>query len=506
MKISPIATAVVLAGTTFVDSFSIQSSVCRVRQSAPFSRRMATSSDDFDSILGEGSSYQEAANALQNAVSSSSSPVIRVPDGSPAASVTMTSSVAASDIYGDDLLLEDEVEGGLFEEEAAEANPLMNNQILKRQHEKNLKKEQRKASGGVMRYVKNPLLLVKGKDFSDITLTVFIPAVCTFLAIKKVSGIGFGKLADKAEELYEQGANEIAYHVGDYEQMEASYKDYKKKLWFNGAPSYINSELVKRVAVAYCTKVSVTPVSVSSLAYLLTMMKISDDEAAESFVLACRENPKSMAIASKVLFYSEQVFTDKSAKKKMAPLIKQLTTMFDGVDAVMDQQKDMAESAYRDAVAEAGPGQDKITDGWKVLGLSKDTATSIFNQTKKLGFLSRQELWKKEEQDLVIEGIEAEERMREELRNSVDKNGNLIKKDEDVDPDLVITDEDFDRGDEDDDEGDDDPTSGGAKECGNCGYTLFIAAGREGRFFSSGFVCPECGKGRDQFKHIDVEV
>ena len=115
--------------------------------------------------------------------------------------------------------------------------------------------------------------------------------------------------------------------------------DYKKKLWFNGAPSYINSQLVKRICVAYCTQVSITPKSVSSLAYLLTMMKITDVEAADIFVTACRENPRSMSIAAKVLFYSEHVFKDKSAKKMTAPLIKQLSTMFGGIEPVMEQQK-----------------------------------------------------------------------------------------------------------------------------------------------------------------------
>mmetsp|Transcript_15452 Transcript_15452/g.23454 ORF Transcript_15452/g.23454 Transcript_15452/m.23454 type:complete len:513 (-) Transcript_15452:72-1610(-) len=505
-----IAAATIVGGTSFVESFSIKSSVCGVRQPVSFAPRMASSSesDDFESILGEGASYQEAAAALQNDASSSA--VIRVPDGSPAATVTMTSAVAASDIYGDDLSLEEEadldVEGGLMEEEAAAVDPLMNNEILKRQHEKNLKKEQRKAAGGTMRYVKNPLLLVKGKDFSDVTLTILIPAFVSFLAVKKVSEIAFGKLGVKADELYQQAASDIAFHVGDYENMEATYKEYKKKLWFNGAPSYINSELVKRLAVAYCTNVSVTPKSVSSLAYLLTMMKIPDDEAAESFVEACRENPNSMAIASKVLFYSEHVFKDKSAKKKMSPLIKQLTKMFDGVEAVMEQQKDMAESAYRDAVAEAGPGQEKMTQGWKVLGLDKETATGIFEETKALGFLSRRELWQKEEEDAVREQYEAEERLRQELRDSVDKDGNVIDPDADVDPDKVITDEDLNQDWEDDDAGDGEPTSGGAKECGNCGYTMFIAKGREGRFFSSSFKCPECGAARDQFKDIDVEL
>lgn len=355
-----------------------------------------------------------------------------------------------------------------------------------------------------MRCVKNPLLLVKGKDFSDLTLTVLIPAFVTYLALKKLGEIGFGKLGEKADDLYEQAAADIAYHVGDYEEMEATYKDYKKKLWFNGAPSYINSELVKRLAVTYCNNVSITPKSVSSLAYLLTMMKIPDDEAAESFITACRENDKSMSIASKVLFYSEHVFKDKSAKKKMTPLIKRLSDMFDGVEAVMGQQKDMAESAYRDAVAEVGPGQTKITEGWKVLGLDKETATRIFEETKALGYLNRNELWKKEEQDLAIAAMEAEEKARQDLRNSIDKDGNLIDPDADIDPDKLIDPEDLNKDYEEDDDKESIPAGGLAKECENCGYTLFIAPGREGKFFSSAFTCPQCGVGKDQFKDVDT--
>ncbi|KAL3775176.1 hypothetical protein ACHAW5_004741 [Stephanodiscus triporus] len=501
---SSATTAVLLAGASFVDSFSIQSSLSSVRQSAPSTRRMATTpegSDYFESILGEGSTYKDAAGALRNAVSSS--PVIRVPDGSPAATVTLTSSVSASDIYGDDFAFE---EAG--EEVAAAVDPLLNNEILKRQHAKKLKREQTKASGGMMRYVKNPLLLVKGKDFADVTITILVPAFVAYLALKKVSDIAFGKLGDKADALYEKAAKDITYHVGDYESMESTYKDYKKKLWFNGAPSYINSQLVKRIAVAYCTQVSITPKSVSSLAYLLTMMKISDDEAADIFVTACRENPRSMAIAAKVLFYSEHVFKDESAKKKTAPLIKQLSTMFGGIEPVLQQQKEMAESAYRDAVAEAGEGQKKMTEGWKVLGLDKETATSIFEETKALGFLSRDELWEKEEQDAAREKFAAEERRRQELRDTIDKDGNLIDPNANIDPDKLIKDEDFNREPEDNDKDDGGPSTGAAmaKECGNCGYTLFIAAGREAKFFPSGFTCPQCGAARDQFKDVEMDV
>ena len=168
-------------------------------------------------------------------------------------------------------------------------------------------------------------------------------------------------------------------------------------------------------------------------------------------------------------------------------------------------RRDMAESAYRDAVAEAGAGQTKLTEGWKVLGLDKETATSIFEETKRLGFLSRQELFEKDEQDMRDAAREEEQKLKQDLINSIDKDGNLIDPDSDVDPDKLITEEDLDKEIEDDDD-DDAPASGGAKECGNCGYTMFIAKGREGRFFSSGFTCPQCGVGRDQFKDIEVDV
>ena len=167
--------------------------------------------------------------------------------------------------------------------------------------------------------------------------------------------------------------------------------------------------------------------------------------------------------------------------------------------------RDMAESAYRDAVAEAGTGQTKITQGWKVLGLEKETATRIFEDTRDTGFLNRQELWEKEERDKAREQWEAEERKKEELRNLIDKDGNIIDPDSEIDPDKKITDEDLNKADDDDNTGDSSPISGGAKECTKCGYTMFIAAGREGKFFASGFTCPECGAGRDQFKEVNIE-
>ncbi|EJK67318.1 hypothetical protein THAOC_11667 [Thalassiosira oceanica] len=493
MKFSSGIAASLLAGSSscgVVSSFSFHSTARKPARgffSKTTTLAASTSrNDDFESILGEGSRYQEAAKSLQNAVSSSSSsPVIRVPDGSPAATVTLASAVAASDVYGDDLALEEgpadfSIDGGLIEQEEVDVayDPLKNNAILRRQHDNKLKRQQKTA--GIMKYVKNPYLLVKDKDFADVTITVLLPGFLTFLAVRQLSRVSIGKMDRKANELYEQGALDITALVGNFDEIEATYNDYKKKLFFNGAPSYIATEFIKRLAIPYFTTVGVSPKSV-------------------------RENPDNFSVASRALFYSEHVFTDKAAKKKFSPLIKQLTRMCGGVEEVMAQQKDMAEGAYRDAVADAGPGQTKITEGWKAVGLDKEKATEIFEETKKLGFLSRTELWEKEAKDLERQAFIEQEEAMAKLRASIDKDGNWINPDDDVDPDKLITDEDLKKY-EDDDDSSDEPTSGGAKECGKCGYTMFIAPGREGKFFSSSFTCPQCGAGRDQFKDVDIEV
>jgi len=272
MKFSSGIAVSLLAGSSSrgVVSFSIHSTARKTAGGFPKTSTLAASTsrnNDFESILGEGSSYQEAAKSLQNAVSSSSSPVIRVPDGSPAATVTLASAVAASDVYGDDLDLEEDpagfsMDGGLVEQEEVDVayDPLKNNAILRRQHDNKLKRQQKTA--GIMKYVKNPYLLVKDKDFADITITVLLPGFLTFLAVRQLSRVSIGKMDKKANELYEEAALDITALVGNFDEIEATYNDYKKKLFFNGAPSYIATELIKRLAIPYFTTVGVSPKSV----------------------------------------------------------------------------------------------------------------------------------------------------------------------------------------------------------------------------------------------------
>ena len=113
--------------------------------------------------------------------------------------------------------------------------------------------------------------------------------------------------------------------------------------------------------------------------------------------------------------------------------------------------------------------------------MSKETATQIFEEESKDGFLSdREKMYGGQSQKYDKKG------------RAIDNDGNLTNEDD------IKAAEEAGEDDEDDDEDDLVPTSN-VYECGECGYTLFVAQGRESKFFGSGFRCPECGAAKDKF-------
>ena len=140
----------------------------------------------------------------------------------------------------------------------------------------------------------------------------------------------------------------------------------------------------------------------------------------------------------------------------------------------------MAEAAYKAAVLAAGKNQKTMTMGWEVLGLSKETATRIFEDEAAEGFLSdREKMYGGQSQKYDAKG------------RPIDREGKLM------DP------EDQKAAEEEGDE-DDGPASN-VYECSECGYTLFIAQGREFKFYGDDFKCPECGAAKDKFNAKDIE-
>jgi len=139
----------------------------------------------------------------------------------------------------------------------------------------------------------------------------------------------------------------------------------------------------------------------------------------------------------------------------------------------------IAEAAYRNTVLEAGRSSTSVTSGWNVLGLTKERATEIFLEEQKDGFVTDRE------------------KMYGGQARQYDKKGRVLGKDGKP--------ENPEEGDDDDDDDDDYDRAGTSNvyECGNCGFTIFVADGREDKFFGPSFKCPDCGASKSEFKESD---
>lgn len=211
------------------------------------------------------------------------------------------------------------------------------------------------------------------------------------------------------------------------------------------------------------------------------MFKLSEEKAAQILVSLCRDmGEMKISSAGKILFFGSRILKSPEGKAALVPIRDMIKATYREIEVaetmVETSQQAMAESAYKSAVLAGGKNQKSLTVGWEVLGLDKETATRIFEVEAKDNFLSdREKMYGGQSTKYDSKG------------NIIDKEGKL------VDPENAI-----------EGSGGDEPTSN-VYECSDCGYTLFVAKGRESKFYGEGFKCPECGAAKDKFKPKDIE-
>lgn len=440
------------------------------------------SNGEFDHFLGEGTQ-------VQNAISTSntnSNNIISLPDSSAAATATLTSSVSfeqvaddttatdpSDDIYSDDL-----ADADALSQEQLTSDPRIAEIIRKEQQQVAMKSQPTTTT-------KTPISLsilnfLKGKDFGEIFFTVLVPVIGGYYFTKKAYVNASARVGEKAEDTLDDYANEMIYHDGDFEEMKLAHSDYSKKLVFMGPKK--SDVMIKRYLEFYAKKKTVSPQSISSLSYVFSIYGLTEERAAEILCELCASMPEKVASAGKLLFFGEHILKSPEAKAKLEPLKKLLASVYDdegtdGETIVTKSQVAMGEAAYRASVASAGKGQTELTIGWEVLGVDEGTAIKIFEEVSGEGFLTQ---------------TQAKYAAKQQ---KFDRNGSKMDEDGKLENPEDATEDD-----------DDNVTkaSGNVQECTECGYTLFVAEGRDFKFFNAGFTCPECGAGKDKFKAADI--
>lgn len=441
MKISPL-TLVTLVGLGN-GSTAFQS----IRFATPRSVAMKASRADlheFDFILGEGNSQTSDASQQQTIVHSRRK--VQLPsDGTPSERVTVlaSSSFAAP---------------GIEEEADPYADPY--DEILEE-------------SSNLARYEQQEQSLqertgnyFKEMDFQDIVTTLIVPGIFAFAGIrwgvKKVTD----KLSVKAEATLDAFAKEMVYHDGDFEEMKLCLTSYNKKMVWLGPK--MTPVMLKRYLQLYSKKKTVSPQSISSLSYVFSLFKLSEEKAAEILVSLCKQmGTEKLSSAGKLLFFGSRILKSAEGKAALSPIRDMIKSSYREIEVaetmVETSQQAMGEAAYKSAVQAGGKDQTSLTVGWEVLGLDKDAATRIFNEEAGEGFISdRKKMYGGQSRKYDAKG------------NRLEKDGEL------VDPENAIT-------------GDEKQPTSNVMGCLDCGFTLFIAKGREEKFYGTGFKCPECG-------------
>ena len=224
----------------------------------------------------------------------------------------------------------------------------------------------------------------------------------------------------------------------------------------------------------------------STLSYVFTLFKLSEERAAQVLISLCQEMGEGkISSAGKILFFGSRIIKSEEGKAALEPIKNMIKSTYRDEEVaetlVETSQQAIGEAAYRSTVLEAGKRQQSLTAGWDILGLDKATATRIFEAEFEEGFLTDRE---------SMYGGQSQK---------YDKKGRLL------DDEGKLQDPTEAEGDEDEGESDSEAPTSNVFSCSECGYTLFIAKGRELKFYGDDFKCPECGAGKEKFKPADIE-
>jgi len=305
------------------------------------------------------------------------------------------------------------------------------------------------------------------RQVSDYVWDFALPVLGSAFVLSAAATTVSKKYKEQQKEALASYTNEMIYHDGDFEEMKMCQNAYRAKL----GPGPKRKKMLTAYLEAYSKKKVVSPKAISSLSYVFSLYKMSEQDAAKILVKAAENLSTQPASRSKLLFFGEHILKSPESLKELQPIRDMLSSTYrsGGPSIVANAQKTIGQAAYKSAVIAGGPDQTKLTLGWDLLGLSKEEADNIFEQCKEDGFESdAKKLYGQPLQKYDAKG------------RKIDSSGKNFP------------------GEKKDDSAADGPT-GSIFECSECGYTLFPAKGREFKFFPADFKCPECGAAKDKF-------
>lgn len=294
--------------------------------------------------------------------------------------------------------------------------------------------------------------------------------------------VGVTTFISRQADLVEAYADEMTYHVGNEREMGLCHKEYKKKL----GPGLYREAMFKEVLLAIGQKRPSTLETVRAIKFVMKLFRANTAKTLKQIVVVSKKTDRTQSNVRAKLYFLGTILAEKDEKlfKILEPLRRRIEASFyaDGPSMLKIRTNEMAEAALKAAI-EAMPGDQMLESGWEELGITPERASEIASEMN-------------DEAPLNAEAFYS--------------TGGLPTNDEESDPDAAamlkqleteIEEKKTQPQDEKDPEPEGTPKS---YECTVCGYKMFVAKGREFKFFGDDFKCPECGAGKSKFKEGDA--
>lgn len=311
------STVCLLAIVSIADGFSVQ------RPSA-FSSGLKSSmmSDDFfDQVTSEGNMQ----------TSHSHKRVAILPNESSKRVVQSMSTVVDEDIE-----VEEEVYGDYTEEGEVEGEEVVDNEYS--EMERQMQVEEFRQQYGLKKRKQRTKIQREGpRQISDYVWDFGVPVLSGAFVITTLSTTLSKKYKIQQESALASYTNEMIYHDGDFEEMKMCQNAYRKKL----GPGPKRKMMLTAYLEAYSKKKVVSPKAISSLSYVFSLYKMSEQDAAKVLVKAAENLSSQPASRSKLLFFGEHILKSPEALQELQPIRDMLASAYrsGGATIVSNAQK-----------------------------------------------------------------------------------------------------------------------------------------------------------------------
>lgn len=270
---------------------------------------------------------------------------------------------------------------------------------------------------------------------------------------------GSKKFKRRQKDILEDYATEMVKYDGDAKLLRVVHKEYIRKIGPGKKPRdamFLSYLRLFFTAKPLCGK------TIRSLAFSFALSGADDAKVANSFLQLSEDSKRKPLIRGKVLFLAERLVKDKTALASLEPIREELAKTLGSREELDLSQAYLAEASTKNFIdAKIGGGAlslDSVLEEASLLGLSEDKAKALYNDAIEEGYQTTKDFLFGDDED----GLEREDTGALAAIKEAEAAGNVLN----AEPIIA--------------------------ECPNCGFTLFVAKGREQKFFGPDFECPDC--------------